>query len=291
MKRGTALEVVVDEREGAFFGKCAEASVFTRPDKTLRLRKQQLHLGDIVIKRAAAAGDDGGGDGDVLCIVERKTLSDLMMSIKDGRYEEQSFRLLHSSEVPAHNVVYLLEGVAGAHLPKAEDKKKLYSAMTSLLFFKGFSVLRTSTLQESVDIILAMADKLQRDLEKGKEMAFGGGGVKAGGAEAGAGRPEPEAPPREKTRVERTQYVDVVKKCKKDNLTRENFGEIVLAQIPGVSSVTAKAIMASFAHISELIGELNNNPAFLDTFTFEVNGAKKKLNKAAKQKVLSFLLL
>lgn len=38
-------------------------------------------------------------------------------------------------------------------------------------------------------------------------------------------------------------YVGVVKKVKKDNITSDNIGEIMLCQIPGISSVTALAVM------------------------------------------------
>ena len=272
-KSSLTLNVVVDERESDFFRKCSEVQGKEKEGGTdvvpsVVLTKKQLQLGDVLLQTEETT----------LCIIERKTLADLMASIKDGRYEEQSFRLLHSSGVPPHNIIYLLEGLVNTQLPKPEEKKRMYSALTSLLFFKGFSVIRTSTLQESVDTVLAMADKLRRDLESGRQMAFSPAAAAAAAAPAEA---VAEAPP---------AYVDVVKKCKKENLTRENFGEIVLSQIPGVSVSTAKGIMTAFPHISDLIGELASNPNFFENFSFQVNGAAKKLNRGASQKVLAFLL-
>jgi threonine dehydrogenase-like Zn-dependent dehydrogenase len=44
-------------------------------------------------------------------IIERKTLADLLASIKDGRYEEQSHRLKYASGFPSHNVLYIIEGM------------------------------------------------------------------------------------------------------------------------------------------------------------------------------------
>ena len=41
-------------------------------------------------------------------------------------------------------------------------------------------------------------------------------------------------------------YSSVVKKVKKDNITADNIGEIMLCQIPGISSTTAGAIMTHF---------------------------------------------
>ena len=48
---------------------------------------ESLPLGDIIIKN---------NDGKTIVLFERKTLNDLLSSISDGRYEEQSFRLLES---------------------------------------------------------------------------------------------------------------------------------------------------------------------------------------------------
>ena len=39
---------------------------------------------------------------------------------------------------------------------------------------------------------------------------------------------------------------EVVKKVKKENITPENIGEIILSQIPGVSSHTSQIIMNKF---------------------------------------------
>ena len=48
-------------------------------------------------------------------IIERKSLSDLIASIKDGRYNEQSYRLIHSSGLYRHHIVYLIEGGFAQH--------------------------------------------------------------------------------------------------------------------------------------------------------------------------------
>ena len=67
--------------------------------KDLKLVQEQLPLGDIII-------NDGLND---LVIIERKSLSDLAASIKDGRYEEQSYRL-NGLPHHNHNIIYLIEG-------------------------------------------------------------------------------------------------------------------------------------------------------------------------------------
>ena len=54
------------------------------------IKQEQLNLGDTIISDAS---------GKELLIIERKTLRELAASIKDGRYEEQSYRL-NSCETP-----------------------------------------------------------------------------------------------------------------------------------------------------------------------------------------------
>ena len=66
--------------------------------KTVEL--DNLDIGDFVIKTEA---------DEIIMIFERKSLADLVASVKDGRYTEQSFRL---SECPInnHNIYYIIEG-------------------------------------------------------------------------------------------------------------------------------------------------------------------------------------
>ena len=51
-------------------------------------------------------------------------------------------------------------------------------------------------------------------------------------------------------------YCNVVKKVKKDNVTPGNIGEIILCQIPGISSITAIAIMKHFDNFPDFINKI-----------------------------------
>ena len=94
--------------------------------KDLKLVQEQLPLGDIII-------NDGLND---LVIIERKSLSDLAASIKDGRYEEQSYRLKNLWH-HNHNIIYLIEGDFARFNSFKDriDKQTLYSAMVSMNYF------------------------------------------------------------------------------------------------------------------------------------------------------------
>jgi len=257
------MKIFIDERETFLYEKCQSMNQTT----TIQLFKKVLPLGDILI----CADDDKE-----LVLIERKSLADLLASIKDGRYEEQSYRLIHSSGFHTHNILYIIEGMF-SQLRTPLEKKMIYSAMTSLNFFKGFSATRTCSLQETAEMILSIADKIERENGKGKTPHFSN---KAGD----------ESISLENAVTTPANYCTVVKKTKKDNITPENIGEIILCQIPGISSITAITIMKHFSSFPHLIEELKTNPLCLDDIVIETNGKTRKINKSSIQNVKLFLL-
>jgi ERCC4-type nuclease len=257
------MKIFIDEREAFLYEKCQSMN----QTPSIQLTKKVLTLGDILI----CSDDDKE-----LVLIERKSLSDLLASVKDGRYEEQSFRLIHSSGFHMHNIVYIIEGMF-SQLRSPIEKKIIYSAMTSLNFFKGFSVTRTFSIQETAEMILSIAEKMEREIGKGKIPLF-------------SNKTGDDILSLENTSVAPANYCTVVKKTKKDNITPDNIGEIILCQIPGISSITAIAIMKQFATFPRMIEELKLNPLCLDNIVIETNGKIRKINKSSIQNIKSFLL-
>lgn len=214
------------------------------------IKSERLPLGDIILHDPA-----GQGQGRDIVLFERKTLNDLAASIQDGRYKEQSFRLLQQSCAAAtagsgfhpHNIVYIIEGDIAHYEAKRNKnnritKTALQSAMVSLLYYKGFSVIRTMNLGETADFILHFADKVAKESAEGTIPAHTTGGDV----------PETVEPAAQ-------AYSEVAaKKEKRDYITRENIGEIMLAQVPGVSAKVAAAILAKYGgSIYEFLGDLH----------------------------------
>ena len=102
------------------------------------IKVESLDLGDVIVE---------DNDGNELLIIERKSLNDLASSIGDGRYAEQSYRLLHSP-LHNHNIIYIIEGDMNFYQSKFSriTKQSLYSAMFSLQYYKGFSLILTKTI-------------------------------------------------------------------------------------------------------------------------------------------------
>jgi ERCC4-type nuclease len=85
-------------------------------------------------------------------------------------------------------------------------------------------------------------------------------------------------------------YCAVVKRVKKENITKENISNIMLCQIPGISDITANAIFQKFKTITELIITIKQDPACLDDVkTIMSNGKSRKISKSSIQSILDFL--
>jgi len=272
------LEIVVDVREHALIEKLTDIAA-SNPKTTITISTAALLIGDILFRTDA---------NKEILLFERKSFADLLASIKDGRYEEQSHRLIHTSGMHPHNVIYLLEGMF-ATLRNPLDKRVLLSAMTSLSYFKGFSVFRTATILETAELIWAMAAKIQKEFDCGRETPSYGGFLPAteDGQDPASVSQSDSVTPAPK------DYSNFVKKTKHENITPENIGEILLSQIPGISSHIAKEILKHFdGSFSQLIQEIKTAPEKLDAIYLESSkgdGKRRKLSSAVIQSILRFL--
>jgi hypothetical protein len=82
-------------------------------------------------------------------------------------------------------------------------------------------------------------------------------------------------------------YVNVIKKVKKENITPDNIGEIMLCQIPGISSTTALVIMEKYKNLPNLIKEIENNNDCLKDL---ISSNGRKINKTSLSNIVKFLM-
>ena len=76
-----------------------------------------------------------------------------------------------------------------------------------------------------------------------------------------------------------TDYVSVIKTCKKENVTPQNIGEIMLCQIPGVGSAAAIAIIQHFKSIVNLIADLQEHgESCMKSIEIAASSGKSKKN-------------
>ena len=265
------IEIIVDVREHSLIEKLNALS--TESKSEIKIIVETLLLGDVLFRN---------GENEIL-LFERKSFVDLLASIKDGRYDEQSHRLIHTSSINPHNIAYVLEGTFQT-LRNPMDKRIILSAMTSLSYFKGFSVLRTATTMETAELIWAMANKIQKEFDNGKPVPS-----------YSSSQSQTESDKGERTEsIVPTAYGNFVKKTKHENITPENIGEILLSQIPGISNHIATEILKHFGgSFTQLIQEIKTMPEKLDAIYLDSSkgdGKKRKLSSAVIQSILRFLV-
>jgi ERCC4-type nuclease len=283
--------IKIDTREPELLANINKLVLFIPIFKQLKVVTENLPLGDIIL----------ADEKEEKLIIERKSLNDLLSSIKDGRYEEQSYRL-NGLEHHNHNIIYLIEGdVNRVNRFKDNQTEKLtsYSAMFSLNYYKGFSVFRTFNIEETALVICNMAHKLEKEASGNGRKGFYQNNIHKSTNNKSTNDTE-EANVTQETNDNTLEvevepsakdYVNVIKKVKKENITPDNIGEIMLCQIPGISSVTALAIMQKFNTIPNLLKELEtNNDCFKDISYMNTKGQSRKINKTCIVNIVKFLL-
>jgi ERCC4-type nuclease len=227
---------------------------------------KSLDLGDFVLYDEI--------NEEAIIIIERKSLADLEASIKDGRYNEQSYRLSQNT-LANHNIYYLIEGSIINYKNKS-FKNTLYSSLFSLSYFKGFSVFNSLNAVESAELIYSFVNKFLRtkdkvgyysnnnsitnneDLEKNEDL---------------------------KLENKEDSYLANIKNSKKSNITRENIDILMLMQVPGVSITSATTIMNTHKTINNLVNNLTKDETCLDSLKTENNNRKISKNIIASIKL------
>ena len=275
------MKITVDNREQELLKHINQLVLFIPAFKQLKVDCVNLPLGDIIIS----------DETEEKIIIERKSMSDLLSSIKDGRYEEQSYRL-NGMTTHNHNIYYLIEGdvnKSNRFKDTSMEKLTLYSAMFSLNYFKGFSIMRTFNMEETALFICNVANKLEKSVVSGKKPFYQNRLALTTDEQL---ENKESSVTEENVQPEQSDkdYVNVIKKIKKENITTSNIGEIMLCQIPGVSAVTSLAIMEKYKNLPNLIKEIEANKTCLDNISYiNSKGQSRKITKTSIANVVKFL--
>jgi len=302
--------IQIDVRETELIKSCTFLISSMPCFKDLQLEITTLPIGDIIICDDISCENSNEKTHTEYVIIERKSLKDLCASIKDGRYEEQSYRL-NGLPHHNHNIVYLIEGsMDKINMFKGiQEKIILYSAMVSINYFKGFSLWRSQHIEESALIVCNAAYKIAKGLREQKCAHYKYVSPKPAPvvvveepaiptiatSETPPDTPSPTipAPNNEElleTAANEKQYCSVVKKVKKENITVNNIGEIILCQIPGVSTVTALAVLSAFKTLPMLIASIQKDKTCLHNVTYvTTTGQTRKISKACIENIIKYL--
>jgi ERCC4-type nuclease len=222
--------IIIDSRETTLYEKLIK--------KNIEVVKQQLEIGDIHITF-----------NDNIFVYERKTASDLLASIKDGRYKEQKIRMTSTYK----NCNYIIEEDT-----IVSSNSILLSSYLHSIYRDNFNVFFTKNVEETAEFLYLLYNKILANPEKFIN------------------------------NIENTKssYIDnyKIKSKKIENIDKDNCYLLQLSQIPTISKEIAKKIKEQYATIRILIKTLeeSDNKTLLLT---KINGIGK--NKA--NKILEFL--
>ena len=145
--------LIIDNREGKLI-----ELIKSKPTDTFKIpyELKSLQIGDIVISSPL--------NPDKTLIIERKCMTDMIASIKDGRYKEQKVRLLAEAvNNPNTKICYLIEGnMQDLRFPT--EKTVFYGSIVSSIFRDEIPLIRTGNLHETLDIIIRIHERMSKDI-------------------------------------------------------------------------------------------------------------------------------
>ena len=250
------MEVIIDNRETKI------KEYFSSQINYVDIFKyENLDLGDIVIKY----------NGVVKYIFERKTIRDLADSIKDNRYHEQKQRMKFSSSNDV-KISYIFEYFINYDsLEKNVQISNLrgdivLSAILNTTLRDNYGIFLTRSIDETIYVLENIIYRMLKDPSK---------------------------------YFDKTEKIDntyLLKRRKKDNITRDNIFLLYLSQIPGVSKSIGTQLSKMYKTMSEFILYLNTFEKYDDKIDYIANinvdiknDKKRKIGKKTATKIIELL--
>ena len=248
------MELICDYRENHAlkrFEQCLQSGV---KYKDININTQNLALGDFQI-------------GNML--FERKTHQDLASSILDGRYKEQSNRLLeHAANNPELKVIYIIEGNLDLYFNQHNiSEDKIMSCIMSLFYEKGFQVLLTKHLNETCDYLLKFCLKYYTKYAK----QDGGNGV-------------------DQTSLISPPQVMFQPKKKSSQIHKMNIGIMMLCNVPHISTHVASQLLEPFEYnLNDFLNKIKEEPQYLEDIKIKTKDNKeRKLAKNIREILVEY---
>lgn len=127
---------------------------------TLKYTASNLDIGDIQI-------DYINKDITYTFIIERKTITDCLASIKDNRYKEQKLRCKsYISSTPNTLFFYILEGQLYKDTKTSKERQMIHGFLISNNLRDNVNVFNSGSVKETVDLLIRLSDRLKKDYKE-----------------------------------------------------------------------------------------------------------------------------
>lgn len=208
-------------------------------NKDIEFIQETLDIGDITIYN----------NNKPIIIIERKTTNDLDCSIKDGRYNEQKYRLLNFLK---ENVIvmYLIEG--------SYTTKSSWSAQINTMIRDNIHVFRTFHIKETGEFIETLMNNLPKyidNLTTSDNLT--------------------------------TDYIDTLS-VKKKQTNKDDIYCMQLQQIQGISPTISKCISEKFSSWKSLISDCKLEELQEIKYKCKT-GSERRIGKVVANRVMEFI--
>ena len=232
------LKIIIDSRETNLYNNIIERDLDKYVDK-ITIVKQQLEIGDIHIQM-----------DDLIYVYERKTVNDLLSSVKDSRYKEQKSRLLSNYK----NVNYIIEGTDIIASNNLHNQNLLTSIYFNSTYRDNIKVFFTKNINDTITFLLMLSTKI---IDKPHNFI------------------------QNETQKTEPDYIDIckIKSKKSDNIDKETCYLLQLSQIPNISKQIAKNIKDIYPTMKILLNTLETSENPNELLMQIPNIGKQKANK------------
>lgn len=259
------MELIYDYREKYVYD-LLKKTLAKYNKHNIELVSKNLEIGDFVIGNL---------------IIERKTHQDLASSILDGRYKEQSNRLLqYKNENPNSKIVYFIEGNFDLFFNNHNiDKDKLISCIMSLFYEKGFYIIMTKHLNETCDFLLKFCIKYHTKYKNTSLSLIGG-------------ENNTQDISQNNTVIQDYCFQNSSVHKKSSQIDKTNIGCLMLSNIPNVSMNISTQLLEPFDNnLIDFLNKIKEEETYLDTLKLKTKSGKLvKLSKAVITNIKTLLL-
>jgi len=234
------LKLLIDNRELSLINQIKDREL-EKYKNLIEIEIKQLDVGDVHIISENNT-----------YIFERKTVKDLIASVKDGRYKEQKYRLLASGD----DISYIIEGDDITSSRNFNNYDLLSSIYIYSLYRDNIKLIFTRNIVDTCTFVLTMCCKIIDHPDKFIKQA------------------------------KKESYVDCIKMKKSGNITPEICYIMQLSQIPSISTTIAKNIAEVYPSMNDLLNALKQSDNKIETLT-KIN----KIGKDKANKILEYLII
>lgn len=204
---------------------------------------KNLEQGDFLIKDTY---------DNLLILIERKSINDLISSVKDNRYLEQSDRY-NSLELSNSKIYYIIEGNIDNYDTNSIEYKTYYSCIFSLSYKKEFSIIISKNILDTINWIKQFIYRIVENKESTSS----------------------------KTNLIKKQIVN-----------QSNINEYMLNVVPGIGLNTAKQILKIFdGNLNTMINKLKEDSEILNNIKIsDKNIKERKISKKVIENIKNYLV-